>query len=146
MALNPADRAFSDGDLRRMFGGEMPRRESLAFYLDANLMAEALAADIRDFGFPAITAANRDLALEVSDYAVLSDARTLGCVLVTRDRGFELIHIRLGRLSGVSHAGIMIFAGRLDVEEVSDRLLWLAEKSVDYPISYQNQLLKFGFK
>jgi hypothetical protein len=90
------------------------------------------------------TVVERGHGAEGSDFAVLADARRLGCVLVTRDRGFVQIHDRVCELPDASHAGVMLFDETVPIGQVRDILLHYAEKSVDYPQLVSGQLLGFG--
>ena len=144
MALNPADRAFSDDDLRRMFGGTLPRRKQVAYFLDENFMGNEAVEFMRDEDVRVITVADRGLAGVDSDYLILSEARKLGCVTVTRDAGFDLLHQRIVSHRDLAHAGIIIVNDRLTDVQAVNVLLRVAEKWLDYPEDMTRRLFSYG--
>ncbi len=143
MSLNPADRALSDDDLRALFGGDIRLHEQVAYYLDENMMADVLISALRAAGILVTTVDERGLAGHPSDFVVLADARRLGCVFVTLDRGYELLHERLVALEA-AHAGIFLFDGEISMGNIEDILIRLADKSLDYPFGWARQLVKNG--
>jgi hypothetical protein len=144
MTLNPIDASFDDDDLREMFSGEIPRRKQIAFYLDENLLAAKIRDTLTQAGVYVTSVRERGMEYEDSDYIVLSDAREIDCLFVTLDQGFEEIHFRVTQLEGSSHAGIVLFGNKYDVDGIAKALSALVQKSQDYPVSYRSQLVKYG--
>jgi hypothetical protein len=142
--LNPSDRDMDDAALGALFTGDIPRHDQLAYYLDENIMPPVLIEALRANSVYVTTVVERGHGAEGPDFAVLADARRLGCVLVTRDRGFVQIHDRVCELPDASHAGVMLFDETVPIGQVRDILLHYAEKSVDYPQLVSGQLLGFG--
>jgi hypothetical protein len=123
MTLNPIDASFDDDDLHEMFSGEIPRRKRLVFYLDENLSSPEMVETLDSYGLTITTAGRRGFEQEDSDFIVLSDAKTINAVFVTRDKGYENASLRITSIEGLSYAGIMIFGSKTNLGQIADHLL-----------------------
>jgi hypothetical protein len=107
MPVNPADRQFSDDDLRELFTtpAHMPERPIPAYMFDEGA-DHSSAPLIRELGVFVTTAQDQMLTGEKSDYRILAHARGLGCTLIVNDEAYENFHKRL-MLLRLNHAGII---------------------------------------
>lgn len=109
--MNASDRAIPIEELQQLFGGSIPYRRALGFYLDESidvLVVEQLRAE----AIPATNVFEHMQLGESSDLRVLAKARELGRVLVTGSARFEAIHEHLTSFDGLTHAGIVMVRSR----------------------------------
>lgn len=143
MTVNTADKLMEDLALRHLFSGDVPKHDRVGYYLDENIMSAGLIEKLRRNNIIVVTVVEREHDTEVSDYIVLADARSLGYMFVTRDRGVLLLHERLRDVillhervlnwPETAHPGIMLFAEHLNADIVAQVLMRFTEKSDDYP-------------
>lgn len=144
MKLNPADRDLTDDEIRQLFSGAIVWQKEVSFYLDENMMSTRTLQRLRHAGVRILTVVSRGLVGQKSDVALLLDARRQGCIFVTYDRGFEILHHRLLGISGAAHAGILHFGDHMDEDDVATTLDRLADKWSSFPEAARQQLIKFG--
>ncbi|MCI0352371.1 MAG: DUF5615 family PIN-like protein, partial [Acidobacteriales bacterium] len=100
--MNNTDRAIPIEVLQQLFGGAIPYRPTLAFYLDESidvLVAEQLRAE----AVPAATVYEHQQVGEASDLRILAKARALGSVLITSSVRYESVHEHVMSFDGLTH-------------------------------------------
>lgn len=119
MPVNPADRAFSDAELKALFADPptIPERAVPAFLYDAGMDQRSVALIRQTLDLHVTTVQEQGLEDEKSDFRILAYARRSGYTLVVRDRGFKRLHHRLETL-GLTHAGIVWVRHTLPPERV----------------------------
>lgn len=128
--MNDADKRITDKDLRLMFGGAIPRTDTVRFYLDANVFY-ALTDLLRDAGLSASSVYMMGIQEEKADTVVLYVAREMGALLVTFDEDLREIDTRIRAIEGLRHAGIILVTSdslKSDIDQLSAVLVRLAQK------------------
>ncbi len=132
---------ISDDELHQLFTGKIDYRDKLVYYLDENIPLELMAL-LRDKGIQVVTVYSDD-QVGKPDIILLARAREQGCVMVTFDLDFYVLHEQITEPGQkLTHAGIIIVEGTLykDTNQLAEALARLVAKFEGCPDFMKNQL------
>lgn len=143
LSFNPADRLFSDDDLREMFGNAIQYGKEMGFVFDASVDQTVMSGLRKNYGINIILPQEIGIQDEASDFRVLLAATERGCILVAVNSHFRSIFKRLEEVEGAHHAGLIWVKSeeaKRNPQKVRAVILKIFEAYYDQPDFLENKL------